>query len=56
MDGEEFEVEKKKRMVVRGKDSFVATWREGDVVVRQELFPHGGLFVAPLLLLAGRYD
>ncbi|KAK4033113.1 Alpha/Beta hydrolase protein [Parachaetomium inaequale] len=42
MDGEEFEAEKKKRTVVRGKDSFVATWREGRVVVRQELFPHGG--------------
>lgn len=40
--GEEFEVEKKRRMVVRGKDSFVATWRDGDVEIRQELFPHGG--------------
>jgi hypothetical protein len=39
---EEFEEEKKKRMEVRGKHSFVATWAEGDVVVRQELFPHGG--------------
>ncbi|KAK3901566.1 Alpha/Beta hydrolase protein [Staphylotrichum tortipilum] len=39
---EEFEVAKKRGMVVRGKGSFVATWREGDVEIRQELVPHGG--------------
>lgn len=43
MDDERFGGEKKRRMLVKGKDSFVATWREGDVVVHQELFPHGGL-------------
>lgn len=48
MDGEEFEVEKKRRMVVRGKDSFVATWRDGGVEIRQELFPHGGEWCEPL--------
>jgi pimeloyl-ACP methyl ester carboxylesterase len=51
MEGQGFEGEKKRKMVVRGKDSFMATWREADVVVRQELFPHGGLCLsAPLLL------
>ncbi|KAK4121923.1 alpha/beta-hydrolase [Parathielavia appendiculata] len=48
--GEQFEAEKKKRMVMRGKDSFVATWREGDVVIRQEMLPHGGLCLPPNLL------
>jgi pimeloyl-ACP methyl ester carboxylesterase len=51
IEGERFEVEKKRRTVVRGKDSFRATWREGDVVVRQELFPHGGLCLSVPLLL-----
>ncbi|KAK3292848.1 Alpha/Beta hydrolase protein [Chaetomium fimeti] len=54
VDGEEFEAEKKTRMVVRGKNSFIATWEEGDIVVRQELFPHGGhnsiLTSAPVLV------
>jgi hypothetical protein len=44
MDGEGFEVEKKRRTVVRGKHSFVAAWEEEDVLVRQELVPHGGMF------------
>ncbi|KAK4102368.1 alpha/beta-hydrolase [Parathielavia hyrcaniae] len=56
--GERFEAEKRRRMVVRGKDSFVATWREGDVVIRQELFPHGGhnsiLTYTPVLLAVMR--
>ncbi|KAL2261162.1 hypothetical protein VTK26DRAFT_4636 [Humicola hyalothermophila] len=42
MDEETFAAEKARRTVVRGKDSFVATWKDGDVVIRQELFPHGG--------------
>jgi abhydrolase domain-containing protein 12 len=44
VDGEGFQVEKKRRTVVRGKHSFVATWEEEDVLVRQELVPHGGMF------------
>jgi pimeloyl-ACP methyl ester carboxylesterase len=51
MDEERFGVEKERRTVVRGKDSFVATWVEGDMVVRQELFPHGGEYF-PLVLMA----
>ena len=39
---EEFEVGKKRGMVVKGEGSFVATWREGDVEIRQDLVPHGG--------------
>ncbi|KAL2144903.1 hypothetical protein VTI28DRAFT_8364 [Corynascus sepedonium] len=42
MDREQFEAEKRQRTMVKGKNSFVATWERGDVVVRQELFPHGG--------------
>ncbi|KAL2133813.1 hypothetical protein VTI74DRAFT_1619 [Chaetomium olivicolor] len=58
MESEEFEGEKKRRMIVKGKGSFLATWREGDVVVRQELFPHGGhnpiLTWSPVLLAVMR--
>jgi len=42
LSAEELGREKSKRMVVKGKDAFVVTWREGDVAVRQELFPYGG--------------
>ncbi|AEO59832.1 hypothetical protein MYCTH_2308400 [Thermothelomyces thermophilus ATCC 42464] len=42
MGEEQFEAEKRKRMVIKGKNSFTATWKEGDIVVKQELFPHGG--------------
>ena len=56
MDGERFEVEKKKRMVVRGKDSFMAVWREGDVVIRQELFPHGGEYSSSWVVAVGKTD
>ncbi|KAK4154245.1 Alpha/Beta hydrolase protein [Chaetomidium leptoderma] len=56
--GEEFEVQKKRRKEVRGKHSFVATWREGDIEIRQELFPHGGhnavLIYAPVVLAVMR--
>ncbi|KAL2163343.1 hypothetical protein VTH06DRAFT_5400 [Thermothelomyces fergusii] len=58
MEGEQFEAEKRKRMVVKGKNSFTATWQEGDVVVRQELFPYGGhngvLTHTPVLLAVMR--
>lgn len=33
---------KDKRTVGKGKDAFVAEWREGDIVIRQELYPYGG--------------
>jgi len=42
LSAEELGREKTKRMVIKGKDAFLVTWREGDVVVRQELFPYGG--------------
>jgi hypothetical protein len=42
MSEERLAAEKLTRTVSRGKDSFVATWAEGDVVIRQELFPYGG--------------
>ncbi|KXX78664.1 Monoacylglycerol lipase ABHD12 [Madurella mycetomatis] len=58
MDEEGFKAEKAARTVVKGKHSFVATWREGDVVVRQELFPYGGhnsiLHHSPVLLAVMR--
>ncbi len=28
----------------KGIDAFVATWKTGDVEIRQELFPYGGEF------------
>lgn len=34
--------EKERRTVTIGKDAFVATWKDGDVQIRQELFPTGG--------------
>lgn len=53
MWNERLMTEKEKRTVNRDKDSFVTTWVDGDVVVRQELFPHGGhndlMFYAPVL-------
>ena len=33
---------KDERTVGKGKDGFVAEWTDGDVVIRQELFPYGG--------------
>lgn len=42
MDAETLAREKEKRTVHSGKDSFVANWREGDIVIRQELHPTGG--------------
>ena len=34
--------EKERRTVRRGKDAFVTLWKDGDVEIRQELFPTGG--------------
>lgn len=34
--------EKDKRTVVKGENAFVATWMDGDVLIRQELAPYGG--------------
>lgn len=51
MGRDQFKVEKEKRTLVKGKHAFVSTWQEGDLVVRQELFPHGGTFLAPLVLM-----
>jgi abhydrolase domain-containing protein 12 len=34
--------EKLAKTANRGKHSFVTTWADGDIVIRQELFPHGG--------------
>jgi pimeloyl-ACP methyl ester carboxylesterase len=42
MDYETIATEKKKRTSDRGEGAFVATWKDGNVVVRQELFPYGG--------------
>ena len=42
MSDERLAIEKRARTVNRGKDSFVTTWVDGDVIVRQELFPYGG--------------
>ena len=41
---ESFPEMKDKRTVGLGKDAFVTEWKEGDVTVRQELFPFGGEF------------
>lgn len=43
LDDDEFAAWKEERTVHKGKDAFVATWTaEPDIVIRQELFPHGG--------------
>ncbi|OIW28103.1 alpha/beta-hydrolase [Coniochaeta ligniaria NRRL 30616] len=34
--------EKEQRTVRKGKDAFVTMWKDGDVEIRQELFPTGG--------------
>ncbi|CAK7221247.1 hypothetical protein SBRCBS47491_004463 [Sporothrix bragantina] len=38
----EFLAQKEQRTKHLGKGAFVSEWREGDVTVRQERFPHGG--------------
>ncbi|KAL2024927.1 hypothetical protein VTK56DRAFT_3626 [Thermocarpiscus australiensis] len=54
VDEERFAAEKAARTDVRGKDSFVATWQDENVMIRQELLPYGGhnavLYSAPVLL------
>lgn len=42
VEGGAFSEEKEKRTLIKGRDWFAATWKEGDVVVKQELFPYGG--------------
>jgi pimeloyl-ACP methyl ester carboxylesterase len=34
--------QKEQRAVRKGKDAFVATWKDKDIEIRQELFPTGG--------------
>jgi len=34
--------QKEERTVRKGKDAFVTMWKDGDVEIRQELFPTGG--------------
>lgn len=42
IDPEILAEEKDKRTVDKGKSAFVTTWRDGDIEIRQELFPYGG--------------
>ncbi|KAM7207904.1 Alpha/Beta hydrolase protein [Naviculisporaceae sp. PSN 640] len=57
-DAESFEREKQARTVFTGPDEFVATWSEGDIVIRQELHPSGGhndiMYYAPVPLAVMR--
>ncbi|KAM7194393.1 Alpha/Beta hydrolase protein [Rhypophila sp. PSN 637] len=50
--------EKEARTVYSGEDSFVATWREGKILIRQELYPDGGhndiMYYAPVPLAVMR--
>lgn len=39
---EDMEAKKASRTVHREKSSFVTTWQNGNITIRQELFPHGG--------------
>jgi hypothetical protein len=43
--------QKDKITVGRGPDAFVATWKDGDVVIRQELFPYGGEYLLHHIML-----
>ncbi|KAJ4266211.1 hypothetical protein NW762_004192 [Fusarium torreyae] len=43
MDDDEFANWKEQRTIRKGKDAFVTTWEaEPNMIIRQELFPHGG--------------
>lgn len=42
MDPRVLAEEKEQRTVRKGKDAFVTKWKDGDVEIRQELFPIGG--------------
>ncbi len=44
MDDVKFAEEKKVRTMEKGEGEFVAKWRDGDVVICQEQFGHGGEF------------
>ncbi|KAK3313142.1 Alpha/Beta hydrolase protein [Apodospora peruviana] len=58
MDDSTLAEEKASRTVTRDEDSFVATWEEGGVTIRQELYPHGGhndiMYYAPVSLAVMR--
>ncbi|KAF7559683.1 hypothetical protein G7046_g4475 [Stylonectria norvegica] len=43
LNDDEFHAWKEQRTIRKGKDAFVTTWTsEPNIVIRQELFPHGG--------------
>lgn len=42
MDPQTQAEQKEQGTVRKGKDAFVATWEDGDIEIRQELFPAGG--------------
>jgi abhydrolase domain-containing protein 12 len=45
LSDEEFDAWKEQRTVRKGDDAFVATWKaEPNIIVRQELFPFGGMY------------
>lgn len=39
---DDLKAEKATRTVHRGKRSFTTTWKDGNITIRQELFPYGG--------------
>jgi pimeloyl-ACP methyl ester carboxylesterase len=41
---------KERRTVIKGKDAFVSTWKDGDIEIRQELFPTGGKSTSSMCL------
>jgi abhydrolase domain-containing protein 12 len=44
LSAEALQKEKTTRTLVKGKDAFVAEWKEGNIIIRQEQFPYGGKF------------
>ena len=42
VDEDTLAAEKERRTTSNGKNAFVATWKDQDMIVRQELFPYGG--------------
>ena len=42
IDPHDLAEQKEQRTLRKGKDAFVATWKDGDIEIRQELFPTGG--------------
>lgn len=47
LDPETLAREKEARTVYSGEDSSVAVWRDGNIVIRQELYPNGGKADSP---------